>query len=59
MRTKASPIPVDPISRYERAIRDEGWFLLPSLLPGPLVARLARALDEVSVDQRAMHQKWR
>jgi len=41
-------------SGHERALREDGWALLPSVLPTDLVTRLARQLDGAYMVQRAV-----
>jgi hypothetical protein len=54
MPPDASSLVEDAMAAQQRALRDNGWLLLPSFLRASLVTRLARALDEVYVEQRAM-----
>jgi Phytanoyl-CoA dioxygenase (PhyH) len=42
------------IAEYERALDENGWTLLPSIVPSPLVVRLRAALERVYVEQRAI-----
>jgi hypothetical protein len=55
MPDKLPPIVAEPaIAAHQRALREDGWTRLPSVVPAPLVTRLAQALDHVYVEQRAM-----
>ncbi len=42
------------IAGHERALREDGWTLLPSLVPAAFVTRLAQELDAAYRDQRAL-----
>ncbi len=46
------PLDPDAIADHERALLENGWTLLPSIVPADFVARLARELDDVYVEQR-------
>ena len=42
------------IAGHGRALREDGWTLLPSLVPAAFVTRLAQELDAAYRDQRAL-----
>jgi Phytanoyl-CoA dioxygenase (PhyH) len=47
-----APLSLD--ARHEQALDQNGWTLLPSVVPGPVLARLRNELDAAYRDQRAL-----
>ena len=54
MPDKATPLVDDAIAVHSRAVLENGWTLLPSLVPEAAVTRLARALEQAYTEQRAV-----
>ena len=51
------PLASDALAGHGQALRHHGWTLLPSLVPGALVTRLAQELEAAYPDQRAIQLK--
>ena len=55
MPDRPAPVATElPLAGHERALAENGWTLLPPIVPAAMVTRLSDALGRAYVEQRAL-----